>query len=525
MNRFLLIARKTRLLSWFFDNPLLVREMRRRMRGRLFSWSLIAYLAALGGVSCVLMFALYPNDLAPTNAREMIQQVGRIGSMLFNGMCVVEGFIALFLAPMITAGLATAEKEKDTFDFLRVTSMRAGTFVAGCLLTTACFLVLIFTCTLPVLGLTFIFGGVSMQEILGFNAKIFLVAMAISAWGVFNSTSFRRSRAVHGLMAFLLVAAVFVGLPILRFFRGWSGGGGAFSVVPNSVWNYFLAGVLVCVTGVFSLAAARRLFEPENRLFNYKQYSIFFIAMLGLMGGAIGYRMGGWGGNPLSTDEFDSLINVYYFLGWILIATAMLLFSTGRIEKGDEVWRMRVEKPYFQRLDERHLVYLLYFALWIGPTLGMVQAWGANTSFQRHVYPSLKLTVPALLVTFAATRFFTALVETRTRATIAVVLVLFVFWGIVPTLGYFVGEIGSAPGSIASTTRMNIAEFMVSSSPISSAYRVWSDDPRSRPQIALAAMLGLSALMLALSLAKPLRRRMAVSYDWRSTPAQEPAAG
>ena len=111
MTGLLQIMRRSIWLGWLFDNPLFVREIRRRMRGRLFSWSLIVYLCALGIVTVILMFSSYPFRVRNMPTRDVILKIGKIGPTLFTGMLVVEGIIALFIAPMLTAGLATQEKE------------------------------------------------------------------------------------------------------------------------------------------------------------------------------------------------------------------------------------------------------------------------------------------------------------------------------------------------------------------------------------------------------------------------------
>ncbi|MBI3735592.1 hypothetical protein HY256_03655 [Candidatus Sumerlaeota bacterium] len=515
-------ARQSLWLAWLLDNPLLVREIRRRMRGKLFSWSLIAYVLALGGVSCVIMFGSYPAvSMAHVSLREMSQQVGKIGETLYWGMCFVEGFIALFIAPMLTAGLATQEKEKDTFDFLRVTTLHARTFVSGCLLTTASFLLLIFSCTLPILGLTFIFGGVSMAQILSFNVLIFLAAMAISAWGVFNSTSYQRSRAVHGSLVVILFIAFYFGQRIATLFTTRimapfsSAVGGTWLDAVSTVAPFILA------IAVLSIAAARRLYEPNNRLFNYTQYSICVAVILGSVGGTLVYRMSSFSYAPLAAAQVTGYLSVYFFAGLILLILAILIFSTGRIEKGDEVWNVRHTVPFFRIIHEQYLLYAAYVGLWFLPAYWM----GASYDPAKFL-PRLELAIPvslaAIFFAVAATRCMNYFWEGRNRTMIAAFLILILVWGVAPAGGYFLNEL--AGGKKAAGPLSMMGEFLFSLSPAPVLADIWSDaatmDDAVWPAI-FQIILGL--MFLSPMLKKDFRSRVSISYDWWSSIGEQPS--
>ncbi len=91
---------------------MLVREIRRRMRNKLLSWSLIMYLIAMGVVSSFIMITTYPLDLGTVNLRDKIQAVSNVGRNIFVGMAIIEALLGLFIAPMISAGLAVQEKKR-----------------------------------------------------------------------------------------------------------------------------------------------------------------------------------------------------------------------------------------------------------------------------------------------------------------------------------------------------------------------------------------------------------------------------
>lgn len=524
MTRLIRQLQRSIWLGWLLDNPLLVREIRRRMRGRLFSWSLIGYLATLGLVSCVLMFASYPTTQLKS-ARDMIQQVGQIGSSLFTGVRWIEGAIALVVAPLLTAGLATSEKEKDTFDFLRVTTLRARTFVAGCLLTTACFLILVFACTLPILGLTFIFGGVSMSEILSFNVMIFLASMAISSWGIFNSTSYRRSRSVQGSVLVVVLLALFFGYQFLARMR--FSVSRSLSLPITGGWFFVLAGVLplILITIVFAVAAVRRLYEPNNRLFNYKQYTTFFVLVLGGLGGWLGYNVTSPSINRLAPDEIVLFLQLFFMVGWILLIISMFMFSAGRVERGDEVWRLRVRFPFFQRLPENYPLYAAYLAVWLGGAYLMAASWERTDEFILQIQRALPTMLIALVLVWSLARFMSILSDNRNRTMVGLILLLIVLWGLLPLLGVlfqsFSGPLNSSP-----MAGMDFAgDLLLSSSPIPALFHVFNN----RANFEVFVPAGMIALQVALVLLlqfsrQDWRRRLKVSYRWSGSRQAEASA-
>lgn len=520
MATLLVTARKSIWLGWLLDNPLLVREMRRRMRGRLFTWSLIGYLVALGVVSCMLMITSYPLDSTARSAREMIQDVGKIGSTLFMGIVFVEGFIALFIAPLLTAGLATQEKEKDTFDFLRVTTLRSRTFVAGCLLTTACFLMLVFTCTLPILGLTFIFGGVSMGNILLFNLTLFFAAMVISAWGIFNSTTYQRSRAVHFGIFIVIMLVVFFGLRF-GFVRRWFSS--SFVSVSTGLGRHlvFVIAPMALLIAIFSTAAVRRLYEPNNRMFNYKQFTIFFVGLLGALGGRMAYLMSGL--NPLLPDprEISLLMGWYFGVGGFLTVAAIMLFCTSRIEKGSEIWRLRLRFPVFRRFDESIIFLALYAALWLAPGYFMARAWDTQNFFAPRILHSIPVLLVSLFTIWALANLISAFGENSNRVAMAIVLLLVVLWGAVPAMGFFVAEISPAPGDSASPLSAQVSTVMLNASPAPLLIAIWDDDVREYYLFPILMVLAQGFVFLLPFISKSIRARFKVSYHL--TPPGGPA--
>lgn len=512
MTPLLTFLRGWRPVAWLADNPLLVREMRRRMRGRSFTWALIGYLAALGLVSCFLMYMNYPKfgNLPPT--RELIRQVNGIGTTLFRGMLFVEAVIAIIVTPMITAGLATAEKEKDTFEFLQVTTLSPGTFVLGCLLTTGSFLFMVFACTLPILGLTFIFGGVSLADILIFNGMLFLLSLTISAWGIFNSTSYKRSRTVLGAIALVLLLLLVLVIPSVGL--GMLGMGPGVGPVSAAL-GYVALGMGVLIAA-FSVAAARRLYEPNNRLFSYLQFIVFFVVAMGLVMGLIFRQAQVYGAASSSTvDEMRGLVVAYFAFGWLLLAMSILIFSAGRVERGDELWRLRLARPRFRRGLDAGLVYLALSLMWVGATAVLaVGLLPQAAAIPRMLLPAAAPALSALLLLYALCRLMSITTQTRNRAAVGAIGLASIVWILLPLLGYFMGEISNIGSQQPSVVAEAVSGLLKALSPAVFFARVAEDPHASESLLSTILLLVLALGVLGLTLVDVLRRRLVVTYDY-----------
>ena len=513
-------ARKSRGLRWLLDNPLFTREVRRRMRSKVFSLSLVFYIILLGVITCLIMVPSYPMTYEVTPTRQLIQNIGAIGGNIFTGMIWLEVLLAVLIAPLLTSGVATAEKDRNTFDFLRVTTLSAGTFVTGCLLTTASLLLLVFSCTLPILGLTFIFGGVSMKEILTANLLIFCLGMALSSVGVFHSSGAGRSRGMRIVSVVILIIFAFwllVGLSqalIYRRFAAIGGFGSGDTWHPTLVISgCFLGGMLV-----FSIAAARRLYEPNNRLFNYKQYTAFFVLLVGAMGGMFTYVMSPlYEGDKPEGIEVDHVLVIYYFTGLFLVALGMLLFLTGRLERGDELWRMRIRHRVFQRFDERLPLFVFYLVLWLGPMAYLVWRWDDDLSIRQHLINSLPITLLMLAVIYSLCRFVSLFTPMRNRAAITVVLLLLVFWGLLPAMGLLFQEVSPNFGIQMGVRFEWLSGYMIDLSPFPALHAEWDGDALKHQPRNLYLMGGLALLLLLPTLAPGAQKRFRVSYELKPT--------
>jgi ABC-2 type transport system permease protein len=98
------------------QNPVMVKELRSRMRGRRAFVVLTIYLLAMSGLIS-LVYAAYASAAATPYGPDPSEA----GKVVFAVVMAVQGFLVLFIGPAFTAGAITGEKERQTYELLQTT--------------------------------------------------------------------------------------------------------------------------------------------------------------------------------------------------------------------------------------------------------------------------------------------------------------------------------------------------------------------------------------------------------------------
>ncbi|MGH2538367.1 MAG: ABC transporter permease [Candidatus Promineifilaceae bacterium] len=205
--------RDWRRLPW--RNPVVVKELRSRMRGRRAFVILSVYLALMAGLVLLvyLPFAsLSSAGFGGPNPRE-------VGLALYSMVMVVQVALVVFIGPAFTAGAISGEKERQTYDLLRTTLLPARSLVAGKLFSALAYVLLLVFVSLPVQGLAFFFGGISLVEIVIAQLLIVMSALAFALMGLFFSTRFRSTLA-SSVATFAAALTLTIGTPVMAAIAG-----------------------------------------------------------------------------------------------------------------------------------------------------------------------------------------------------------------------------------------------------------------------------------------------------------------
>ena len=184
-------------------NPILAFSGRRRMRSIRTPILLTVYSLALAVAAILIIYRPFLN--AGFRVDDMRTSVTGYGLMLG----LQFGLIVL-VAPAMTAGAISGERERQTLDLLMVTGTGSFRIVIGKLLESFGFLALMILCSLPMLSLVLLTGGATFAQVLVGVLFMLAVALAASAVGLLCSTLIKRtvSATVVSYVAVLVIGIV-----------------------------------------------------------------------------------------------------------------------------------------------------------------------------------------------------------------------------------------------------------------------------------------------------------------------------
>lgn len=185
-------APRPSLLQRAIDNPVILKELRGLMRGRRAFLLLTGYIAVIGIFISLVYISLQTQASFSQNDPQFRQGVGKT---IFGMVVLLELLLVSFIAPALTSGAITAERERQTFDLLRTTLISAGSLVFGKLGAALVYLFLLIFAALPIQSLAFLLGGVGLAELIISGLLLVVTALFFSALGLFFSSFLRRTLA------------------------------------------------------------------------------------------------------------------------------------------------------------------------------------------------------------------------------------------------------------------------------------------------------------------------------------------
>jgi ABC-2 type transport system permease protein len=190
-------------------NPIVVKELRSRMRGGRAFLILTSMLILMAGATyglyrVMLVGASYSTLLSPT-----------IGQTLFVGLVLLEMMIICFVTPAVTAGAVSSEREKLTYEMLLSTPLSPVSILWGKLVAALSYVLLLIFAAVPLASLVFIFGGVTAWDMLKALIVLLAVTVLLGVVGLFFSVWLGRT-ARATVMSYLFVLLL-VGAPVVLY--------------------------------------------------------------------------------------------------------------------------------------------------------------------------------------------------------------------------------------------------------------------------------------------------------------------
>lgn len=191
--------------------PVLVKELRTRMRG----WRTPAVLMAYLMVLAVVCFLTLQSGL--TVSSFSANQAARLGIQLFNVLAILQGVLILFVTPATTSAAVSGERQRQTLDLLLVTRLTSLGITVGKLLAAVSFSLLLVICTLPIFAIVFLFGGVGLDRLVELFVLYVMAVLGFGSLGLLVSVYTRRPNS-STVIAYVLVLLLVGGLALLSVY-------------------------------------------------------------------------------------------------------------------------------------------------------------------------------------------------------------------------------------------------------------------------------------------------------------------
>ncbi|WP_138751500.1 ABC transporter permease [Paenibacillus sinopodophylli] len=168
-------------------NPVLNKEFKLRMRTPKAMWTLFFYLFAIG---LMAFSAIYIVEINTGGSRSFNPEQSKV---LFYFLSFAQLGLIAFMAPGLTAGVISGEREKQTLNLLLTTQQSSATIVLSKLVSSLGFMVLIVVSTIPVYSMVFLYGGISPKQLILVFLFYLFVMLVLGSFGILFSSMFKRT--------------------------------------------------------------------------------------------------------------------------------------------------------------------------------------------------------------------------------------------------------------------------------------------------------------------------------------------
>jgi ABC-type transport system involved in multi-copper enzyme maturation permease subunit len=167
-------------------NPMLEKEFRLRMRTVRAPFSIFIYVAVMALLAFGYLY-LTMNNYGTTVINP------RRSQELFYFISGAQLVLISFMAPGLTAGVISGERERQTLNILLTTQQSSSAIVLSKLAASMSFMLLVVSATLPIYGMVFLYGGISPLQLVAVFAFYLFMMVVLGSFGVLFSTVFKRT--------------------------------------------------------------------------------------------------------------------------------------------------------------------------------------------------------------------------------------------------------------------------------------------------------------------------------------------
>lgn len=189
-------------------NPILLRELRGRMRTARSFWLLSGFLAMVAGTALLIYAADYASNQGQMATGD------NIGRNVFLVLMTAAMIALSFVAPVLAAGSIAGERERQTFDLLLTTQLTVRQIIFGKIVASLSYCLLLLAAMTPLMGMVFLIGSVDVTQLIVMLSVIISHVVLLTCIGVYWSV--RASSPLNATgMTLATVLFLLLGLPLL----------------------------------------------------------------------------------------------------------------------------------------------------------------------------------------------------------------------------------------------------------------------------------------------------------------------
>jgi len=211
-----------------FGWPILLRQLRADFRKNRFFLFQFLCLCILG-VTLIAMISSQADDDRKTATQ--------IGQSLFNIFFVIQYLVILLIFPACSSTAFTEERAGLTIDLLLTSTLRPSEIVWGKFLAATIYCLLYVIATIPLLSISFLFGGVEVSEVLIAYAVLVGLTLVISMLGVCISSCYSVSM-LSTLTIYSIVLVIILLSAYVYFALEEASGSGSASTVIGELFEW-----------------------------------------------------------------------------------------------------------------------------------------------------------------------------------------------------------------------------------------------------------------------------------------------
>ena len=135
---------------------------------------------------------------------------------IFKIVIFLPVILIIFVAPSFISGVISDERQRGTLEILLTTKMTTKSIVFGKFLSLFASIMLILVSQLPIIAILFLYGGITVLDIIKLVINFFVFVVLIISMGIFCS-SIARKTSVATVILYSAVLGLFIGTLVLYF--------------------------------------------------------------------------------------------------------------------------------------------------------------------------------------------------------------------------------------------------------------------------------------------------------------------